>query len=285
MITIALFIFIADLINSYFILTRKDKKTLNYGALIAAGVATTIAGIKYAQARKQAKDAEKLRKATEANRPKYEIPKSRYDNLALAKNRAAQGLPGMGYMLNKSEAQGQTAVNNAIQSGQSPNNTLATIAAIDASQKNFVGDLAYKNAVYKDQGLNTLMNANTAIGNEQNRQFEWDKKVPYINAMDYATKLKFAGETNKDTAMNDFGNASSSYAYSQGGSSWGIGNKTTDPNSNPYKTTYTPPPQQPVQAPTSWMADDGSQDASYQRFNQKYPNKLTYAEYMEAYPH
>lgn len=299
MATILLFLLIADLINSYFTLKRKDKNVLSYGALIAAGVATTIAAIKYAKARKQAKDAERLRKETEANRPKYSIPQAKYDNLALAKNRSAQGLPGMGYMLNKSEVAGQAAVNNAIQTGQSPNNTLATIAAVDASQKNFVSDLGYKNAVYKDQGLNTLMDANSDIATEQNRQFEWDKKVPYLNAMDYATKLKFAAETNKDTAINDFGNASSSYAMSQSYGQDGYGGDGTGGNRNTQQpTTYSP--SQPSSNPSSMGRTDGGYGApntwyggntqtgsvEYQKFKQKYPNSnLTYQQYVEAYPH
>lgn len=166
-----------------------------------------IAGIpaiyKFFESRKQSREAKKLLKTP---RPVREIAGGVVDNLALAKNRYAQDMPGSGQLKNDIYGSSANAANMAIQSGQSPSSIMSTISSVNANQLDKFGELNRYNAEYRDRGLQTLMGANSALANEQNQAWDWNKKQKYLSDMLAASALQNASKRNVFSAINDVAN-------------------------------------------------------------------------------
>lgn len=157
--------------------------------LLAAGAIPELfkigAGINYsAQSRKYAK----------TKRPAYEIPQAMKDYLAQTKFAAGvYGLPGQGAIeakLGRQTAATQRAIQ---QSGQSSASQLAALAAADQSTKESVAELGVEAAQYRAARQNELYSAERAMAQEQKAAWEWDKQMPYLDAMRTAAKLEEYG--------------------------------------------------------------------------------------------
>lgn len=126
-------------------------------------------------------------------RPPYEIPQAMKDYLAQAKFRAAtSGLPGEGRIKARMGAQTASSQRAIQQSGQSAASQLQALAALDQSSKNQIAELGVQSARQKERDLGQLYSAEQAMAGEQRRQWEWDKRGPYENAMATAARLQKA---------------------------------------------------------------------------------------------
>jgi hypothetical protein len=157
--------------------------------LLAAGAIPELfkigAGIGYsAQSRKYAKK----------KRPAYEIPQAMKDYLAQTKFQAGvAGLPGQGAIEAKLGRQTASAQRAIQQSGQSSASQLAALAAADQSTKESVAELGVEAAQYRAARQNELYSAERAMAQEQKAAWEWDKQMPYLDAMRTAAKLEEYG--------------------------------------------------------------------------------------------
>lgn len=127
-------------------------------------------------------------------RPPYEIPQAMKDYLAQTKFEAAKsGLPGQGTIEAKLGRQTASAQRAIQQSGQSSASQLAALAAADQSTKESVAELGVEAAQYRAARQNELYSAERAMAYEQKAAWEWDKQMPYLDAMRTAARLEEYG--------------------------------------------------------------------------------------------
>lgn len=130
-------------------------------------------------------------------RPNYEIPASYKEWLNQAKfNALTTGLPGQAQREAKLAEQSAGSLAALERSQQSPSAMLAGIAAVDKNSKQAGADLAVKGAEYRANQQGQYYNALKNMGSEQAKQWEWNKKSPYLNAMASASALQNAWRRN-----------------------------------------------------------------------------------------
>ncbi len=144
--------------------------------------------------------AKKLLKKTE--RPKYVIPQAYKDYLNQAKFAAGvEGLPGEGQIKAQIGREAAGAIEGVQQSGQSAASQLQTIAAVNQNTNKSVENLAKAGAEFSASKVGDLYRAELAMGNQQEKQNEWDLYDPYKDAMAAASALLAGSRTNINTAL------------------------------------------------------------------------------------
>lgn len=137
----------------------------------------------------------KSKKYAKAQRPAYEIPQAYKDYLAQTKFRAGTfGLAGQGAIESKLARQSATSARAIERSGQSAASKIAGIAALDQASKEQVSELGVQAARQNERELQDFYQAQRLMGSEQMRQWEWDKRGPYENAMATAARLQEASQ-------------------------------------------------------------------------------------------
>lgn len=175
-------------------------------------------GFKLLSAHKQKKQAEELLRKNP--RPTQGVESEYYQNLNMAMNRASSNMPGTNYMRNKIGGNAANAVNSAVQVGQSPDAILGTIAAVNDNSNNAYADLEYQNSLYRDKGLDLILNANEKIAQEKKSAWEWNSKQKYLDAVNAASALQNAAGQNTFSGLNDLAKTAM-YAFNSSSSSGG----------------------------------------------------------------
>lgn len=128
-------------------------------------------------------------------RPAYEIPQAYKDFLAATKFRAGtSGLPGQGQIEARLARQTAGSMGAIQRSGRSAASQIAGIAALDQASKEQVAELGVQGARQDERDLQQMYEAQRLMGTEQRRQWEWDKRGPYENAMATAARLQEASQ-------------------------------------------------------------------------------------------
>lgn len=125
---------------------------------------------------------------TKAKRPKYEIPKSEREALALAKIRAADpSMPGEQRAIDRA----MLAEANAVRGAQDSGNAMEVIPAIAAGTQGNLADIAAQSAQFQNQDLNNLDSALSRNAEYQDQAFQINKFAPY--AQKYELKQQLLG--------------------------------------------------------------------------------------------
>ena len=171
-------------------------------------------------------------------RPTYNIPTPITDNYNLAKSALGQasqyGLPGQGRIENKMAASGAGALNTLQNSQYSPAAIAAGAAAVDANTKNSIADLGVKADTYRANNMrearSEVYNTGKMLSGYQDKQWDWNSKSPYLQAMMTASALRNASKMNANSAITGAADSLSNYAI-RGGFNDGQG--AVDANGNP----------------------------------------------------
>ena len=133
---------------------------------------------------KEARDYAKSKKL-----PKYEIPESIKKNLKAAEFSIAEGMPGAGQAQRQMQRTGAEAAQRVMQSGEGAE-SLAAIAAINQNMLEQEADQYSAGASWRAARLNDISTARRLMAGEEKAAWEWDKKMPYLAAMETASKFE-----------------------------------------------------------------------------------------------
>lgn len=158
--------------------------------LILAAIAAGYSIYNGEQNKKKEKDLEAQADVNLKNRPQYEIPQGEYDNLALRKSMAAQGLDDASNQLYTSNAQrGLTlTIDSILKGGGSVNNASSIYQAYADALK----PLAVANAQAKLSNINAYTAQQTQMSNLEDKQWAINKYQPWADKQQYLTSKSYA---------------------------------------------------------------------------------------------
>jgi hypothetical protein len=256
-------------------------------------------------------------------RPLMTTPQELKNNLALAieaKNRASiMGMPGENVTANRIMQESQNNFNNMLNVGQDSPSVIAGLAALDQNQKDAFVDLGVKGAEYKldaEKAANAgVMNANTALSNQELNEFDYNKNQPYQANAAAASALEGAGNQNENTAITGLANTAA-YAVANAADNGDTGRmaggapvinaapiaqpkpidagvvadtRTVVPPSQPYtaRTLQPASPQPPAAQPNALRVENTgplqSNDAGLLAVMKRYPN-VSMQQLQKLYP-
>jgi hypothetical protein len=163
-------------------------------------------------------------------------------------------MPGAGIAENAIYGNQSSLVRQAVQSGGSAGDILASLGGIGTSTNNGLNQIANQGAQYNIAGKENLTNANNTLGDYQNEAFDYNQNEPY--ELQYMRKmaLQSAGLANLDATAQNIGQAGQT-GMIYGAESGGNGNTTggtsfapATPSAGGYN--YTPPTGQPGPEPS-----------------------------------
>lgn len=174
---------------------------MSYAALaVAAGTAIYQGYTAYSQK----KEGEQKLADAKSSRPIYQTPNELFQNLDLAKSAYLdQRLPGQGVAENKLQSNTSQAVQLAQLYGKSPSDIAAVIAGTNENENRGFNDLSTKAAEFHVNNLEKLKNANSAIANGRNDEFNINHLQPYNQDRQYALDLIGAGNQNTRQTLSD----------------------------------------------------------------------------------
>lgn len=137
----------------------------------------------------------------QAKRPKYKIPKSEREALALAKLRAADpNMPGEQRAIDKA----MLAEANAVRAAQDSGNAMEVIPAISAGTQGNLADIAAQSAQFQNNDLNGLDAALSRNAAYQDQAFQMNEYAPYAQRYELKQQLLGAGVTNVMGALDSY---------------------------------------------------------------------------------
>lgn len=178
----------------------KKQYVIGYDDAIGAGISLIPAISKYFTGRKQDKLADQYAKT---KRPLYETPTPIKQNLAIAKNLAGSRMTGEGFLRSRLDRTLANATKDATTAGQDSSSILNTIAAASSNQMAGESDLTYKGQQWHDAQTKGLMNQNQVSANYLDKEWDWNKKQPYTDAMAASSALRNSALQNKYGALSD----------------------------------------------------------------------------------
>ena len=168
---------------------------------------------------------DKAKKFAKTPRPAYQIPAAMQQYLDAAKFNAMVGrMPGASAIENKFNQSIANSMRSIRESQQSPAAMLAGAVALDANTKTGLQDLAVKDAQFQNQAQGQYFNALNAMGQQQQAQWSWDRKDPYMAAMAAASALRNSSAMNIQNGLTGLTNIAS-YGIDKG-----VFNKTPSTN-------------------------------------------------------
>lgn len=137
-------------------------------------------------------------------RPIKATPYGILENNRLARNEAGKyGLPGQGIVEDKMDADVSNAVNSLLISQNNPNSIADTVAKMNYNEMSAKSDLGVKAAYYRADQLAKYMQTNQVVAGYDDKNWDWNKRQPYLDAMAASSALKNAGERNIDSGISD----------------------------------------------------------------------------------
>jgi hypothetical protein len=138
---------------------------------------------------------------TKAKRPKYEIPKSEREALAMAKLRAADpNMPGQ----QRAEDRAMLAEANAVRGAQDSGNAMEVIPAISAGTQGNLADISAQSAQFQNQDLDRLDSALSRNAEYQDQEFQMNEFAPYAQKYELKQQLLGGGLENIAKAGEQF---------------------------------------------------------------------------------
>ena len=134
-------------------------------------------------------------------RPDYTIPSNIGDNVAMYQNMAdSSRMPGYGYAQNNINQNQASLVRQALQSGGSAGDILASLGGISQNTNNSLNQLAQQGAQYQAQAKQGLAQANDTMADYKNQAFDYNQNQPYEQQYMRKMALQGAAFGNYDTA-------------------------------------------------------------------------------------
>lgn len=125
-----------------------------------------------------------------ANRPTYEMSEQYLDNQALARTAAFGRDRAIMAQEDNLEQQSADAIGVAGQYSNSASGILATLSSITDSKNSALRNLATDEAVIQRSKMQDLYGANTAVAEEQDKEFEYNVNMPYQKKLEYLQNRK-----------------------------------------------------------------------------------------------
>jgi hypothetical protein len=134
-------------------------------------------------------------------RPKFEIPSSFEEALAIQREQAVpQQMAGLGYMEGMAEGGTARSLRGLQELAQSPAELLAAASNVYGNQQDQLGGIAAQNAQFMQENkmsqASNLINLLTQRADLQNKQFELNEFLPYMQAMNASAAMEGAGSQN-----------------------------------------------------------------------------------------
>lgn len=125
-----------------------------------------------------------------ANRPKYTMSGQYLDNQAMAKAAAFGRDRAITQQEDNLEQQSSDAIGVAEQYSNSASGILATLSSITDSKNSALRNLAVDEAAINRGKMQDLYGANTAVAEEQDKEFEYNVNMPYQKKLEYLQNKK-----------------------------------------------------------------------------------------------
>ena len=148
-------------------------------------------------------------------RPKFEIPPAFNEALAIQRERtASEPMAGLGFAQTMAEGGTARSARGLQEMSQSPAELLAAASNIYGQQQEDLGQIAATNANFmqtnKMEQLSNLIGLLTQKADLQNKQFELNEFLPYMQAMNAAAAMEGAGTQNIGRGIGNLGTGLSS---------------------------------------------------------------------------
>lgn len=181
-------------------------------------------------------------------RPTYTIPQGINNNVAMYQQMAdTSRMPGAGISENAIYGNQASLVRQALQSGGSAGDILASLGGIGQQTNNSLNQIAQQGAQYQMAGKEALANANNTQGDYSNQSFSYNQNDPY--QLQYMRKMALQGGAlgNFDTTAQNLGNAGMTAMMGAGGG-YSSGNSSVPASAGGYQ--YTAPTGQAMPEPS-----------------------------------
>lgn len=180
---------------------------LALSAIIGGGSKLISSGLGFLSGNKQQKEGERMMRQANSlrknnPRPDYEIPDAVNKMVGLAQGQMFQRLPGATNYENMIQGSTAGALSSLKQMGAGAE-SMGAIADLYANQMSSFQGLAGQEAGFRQQGQDRYMSALEGLGEYQQKEFQWDKAMPYMDAMQRASQLEAAGRENKMHGYNN----------------------------------------------------------------------------------
>lgn len=136
-----------------------------------------------------------------ANRPTYEMSQQHLDNQALARTAAFGRDRAIMAQEENLEQQSADSIGTASQFSNSASGILATLSSITDSKNSALRNLAADEAVIQRSKMQDLYGANTALAEEEDKEFEYNVNMPYQKKLEYLQNRKKRREQVTDQAI------------------------------------------------------------------------------------
>jgi patatin-like phospholipase/acyl hydrolase len=163
--------------------------------LAIAGTVASIGGIvqQGLVAKRQKEEAAKLN----AERPEYEIPEAKKQELALHRKLASQStLPGQAQMEDKLGAATATGIGAARSASGSASDIIAAASGMAGNQTRSLNDLTIAGAQMQRGAQNQYGRSLAEMGRYQDQEFNLNQMIPYENAVNKKESLIAARDAN-----------------------------------------------------------------------------------------
>ena len=166
---------------------------------VAGGLTALSAINKFITGNKQGKLADQYARTP---RPMRTTSPYLFENKNMATNIAGSGLPGEGFLRNRLDRAIGASANAAVNAGYGTPDILASISANNSQLLDKEAELGYKAADYRLKGQGMMMGANNALASDAEKNWDWNKKQPYLDAMAAASAMRNASMLNKSNALD-----------------------------------------------------------------------------------
>ena len=172
---------------------------MSWAAVIIGGVSLVGSGIKYAQGRKQQRQAEAMRPVN----PGYQQNQGVIDNARILRERYGNYMiPGYEQALANINMGGQMAFSQGVQGASSSGDVIDLASRIAYGQSQAQNQLAMQNAQGRDAALMDYISANARAGQEATNANAWDREQ-YLRLQQQQADLYNAGQINQQGAISE----------------------------------------------------------------------------------
>jgi hypothetical protein len=145
------------------------------------------------------------------NKPNYNIPPEVQQALNLAKSQAKSDMPGFNDAQDRISGDNASAVKNITKAGLDPTMAISSLSNITSNEMRARADLDVKNAMYKasmQQGLSTQLGK---MGDEKEKQWNWNVAGKWNDQMGLAEANKQEGTQEFSQGLNTITGTASSF--------------------------------------------------------------------------
>lgn len=146
-------------------------------------------------------------------RPPFVIPKEWYDNDNLAASMAQHGLtePALNYYTTQAGRGLSSGLGAILQTGGTPSSVSDLYDTYDSN----LNKIASEDAEMKNSNINNYIQANSNLGNEEEKKYALNDLQPYLDRSKANQMKQLAGQQNFYGGLTDLGNDALSYGIGQ----------------------------------------------------------------------